>query len=164
MKRQTKPNAWSCEITALAITLNTPVLELIRELGHDGGEVIFPLLPEPQCRRGFHSQEIIMLAWRRGFAMTPIELYPTLLANDHSLTHQVWEKTEEEHQERFTGIVWESFGILEGRGITCQHAVHNQYGTLYDPDPSGTVYPFSFQDCEAQGFYPSRLWVFTRWQ
>jgi len=163
MRRQIKPNAWSCAITALAMTLGIPVLELVKELDHDGSKVIFPLLPDPQCRRGFHSQELIMLAWRHRFAMTPIELYPTILANDHSVIHPVWEKTEEEYKERFTGIVRESAGILEGEGHTCHHAVHNNAGTLYDPDPSGTIYPFSFQDCEAQGFYPSRLWVFTRW-
>jgi hypothetical protein len=161
MKHQRKPNAWSCAITALAMTLDTPVSELIRELGHDGGEVIFPLLKEPQCWRGFHSQEIIRIAFKRGFAMTPIELFSSILATDHSKTHKVWGETYS--RAFFMGVVNSTFGILEGHGTTCQHAVYNRYGTLYDPDPSGTVYPFSFQDCEAQGFYPSRLWVFTRW-
>jgi hypothetical protein len=149
-------------ITALAMTLDIPVSELVEDVGHDGSEVIFPLLKEPMCRKGFHSQEIVRLAFKSGFAMTPFELFPTIMANDHSTTHKVWDETYS--RAFFMGAVNSTSGILEGRGTSCKHAVHNSCGTLYDPDPNGTVYPFSFQDCEAQGFHPSRLWIFTRWQ
>lgn len=61
----------------------------------------------------------------------------------------------------FMGFLRETFGILEGNGSECPHAVHNFYGNLFDPDPGGTIYKFSHRDCEAQDFFPTRLWIFT---
>lgn len=162
MNHQRKPNAWSCAITALAMTLDILVEDVISEAGHNGGEIIFPLLEEPMCRKGFHSQEIVRIAWRHGFAMTPLELFPRILAKDHSKTHKVWEQTETEHRARFMGVLNSTFGILEGHGKRCHHAVCNHYGQIFDPDPGVPVYDFSFENCEKREFYASQLWIFTR--
>ena len=75
---QLKPNRWSCSITAMAMALETPVQHLIEHLGHDGSEIVFPQLKDPMYRRGFHSQELIQLAWDWGYAVTPFELAPTI--------------------------------------------------------------------------------------
>ena len=75
---QLKPNKWSCAVTAFAMALHVPVQELIQEIGHDGSEIVFPELEEPMRRRGFHSQELIYAAWKRGFTVTPIELMPVI--------------------------------------------------------------------------------------
>ena len=162
MNHQRKPNAWSCAITALAMTLDIPVEDVVAEAGHDGGEIIFPLLEEPKCRKGFHLQELIMIAWRHGYAMTPIELFPLILATDHSKTHKVWDQTEATYRARFMAGVNLYPGILEGRNKRCHHAVYNHRGQIYDPDPCMPVYDFSFANCEKRGFYASQLWIFTR--
>jgi len=156
--RQIKPNAWSCSITALAMTLDIPVSEVITEIGHDGSEIIFPNMDEPMRRRGFHSQELVEIAWHHGYAMTPIEFFPRLRANNGSETVHIW--GESFSTVRFFGAIEGSLGILEGNGRKCQHAVHNFYGNLYDPDPSGSVY--KVDDHKKHDFYPTRLWVFTR--
>ncbi len=159
MNHQVKPNAWSCVITALAMTLDIPVEDVIKEAGHDGSEIIFPLLEEPQCRKGFHFQELVKIAWRHGYAMTPIELFPRILATDHSKTHKVWGQTE--CRARFMAAISSTFGILEGRGKRCHHAVHYRYGQIYDPDSGVLVYEFSFENCEKRKFYTSQLWIFS---
>ncbi len=162
MNHQVKPNQWSCAITALAMALHLPVEEVVAEAEHDGSEIIFPLLEEPACRKGFHSQELVRIAWHHGFAMTPVELCPMILSTDHSETHKVWSQTETKHQERFKCIIETTFGILEGHGKRCQHAVYNHYGQIYDPDPGVPVYEFSFEGCEKREFYVNQLWIFTR--
>jgi len=162
MNRQVKPNAWSCAITALAMALDIPVKNVIEEAGHDGSEIIFPLLMEPACRKGFHSQELVQIAWRHGYAMTPVELFPMILATDHSKTHHVWYQTEAEYRARFMRIINSTCGILEGRGKRCHHAVYNCYGQIFDPDPGMLVYEFSFANCEKRKFYASQLWICMR--
>jgi hypothetical protein len=152
---QRKPNRWSCAVTAFAMALGVPVEQLIREVGHDGSEIIFPDLPEPMRRRGFHSQELIEAAWKRGFACTPIQLMP-VVQGPHDYVVQFGSG----NWTRFTGFIDTTFGVLEGRGRRCNHAVHYRYGKVWDPD--GHVYAYSREACESRGFYGNRLWVFTR--
>ena len=59
---QKQPNRWSCLVTAFAMALDTPLDELIRLLGHDGSEIIFPNNNDPHNRRSFHPQEILDVA------------------------------------------------------------------------------------------------------
>jgi hypothetical protein len=157
---QRKPNQWSCAITALAMALHRPVAEVVAEAGHDGSEIIFPHLMEPMKRRGFHHQELIMIAWRHGYSMTPLELFPRTLSTDGQHTYSVC--GEVQGRARFTKAVKGSCGILEGIGHRCSHAIYNHYGQLYDPDPDVAVYDFSQKDCEYHGFYANRLWIFQR--
>ena len=162
MKHQRKLNRWSCAITALAMALRLPVEKIVEEAGHDGGEIVFPHLSEPMCRQGFHSQELVRIAWQHGYAMTPIELFPQTMSNDGIHTHLVWWQDDSVIQERFAKTVEASFGILEGHGNQCHHAVYNSGGMLHDPDPGVPNYGFSFAACKERNFYPNRLWVFTR--
>lgn len=69
MELQLQPNCWSCYPTALAMCLDKPVAEVIKELGHDGGEILFPWEPAPFCFRGFADREIIDYAWANGYYM-----------------------------------------------------------------------------------------------
>lgn len=59
LKNQIQPNRWSCLITAWAMVLGEPVLDLISELGHDGSKIMIQNVPEPLCRRGFFNPEIL---------------------------------------------------------------------------------------------------------
>ena len=156
---QLKPNQWSCSVTAFAMALRFPVQQLIEELGHDGSEIIFPDLPEPMCRRGFHAQELILAAWRHDFACTPLELFPQTRSNCGQHTYRVG---MEDHLcwGRFKECIVTTFGILEGHGKSCHHAVHYRYGYIWDPD--GDQYFYSRQACEDRGFFGNRLWIFSR--
>ncbi len=71
-----KPNSWSCLPTAFATVLNCLPELLIKKCGHDGSEIVFPGLPEPQCRRAFHIQEMIGICLDWGYLVTPIIPYP----------------------------------------------------------------------------------------
>ena len=73
MKLQKKPNRWSCLITAFAMVLDMDVHDLIKLVGHDGSTIMWPDLPEPQCRRAWHPQEIINAIWKLGFSTTVFE-------------------------------------------------------------------------------------------
>ena len=45
-------------------------------VGHDGGSIIFPDLPEPENRHGHNIYELIWAAVNLGYAVTPIPLQP----------------------------------------------------------------------------------------
>lgn len=78
MLLQSSPNWWSCLPTAFAACFGIPVRDLIKELGHDGSEMLFPEDPEPFCRRGFHIQEFIKPCLMRGLAPVFIEAQPSI--------------------------------------------------------------------------------------
>lgn len=161
MHLQKKPNRWSCSITALAMALETPVADIIKEAMHDGGEIIFPHLNEPMCRKGFHSQELVRIAWLHGFAMTPLEMVPMTRATTGTHSHPVWDLPEGKLFKRFKNVILNTWGIVEGLSNRCGHTMHYDNGTLYDPD--GYTYKYSRKECESRGFYVNRLWVFTRY-
>ena len=146
---QRQPNSWSCAPTAWAMAFNCPVEEVIRELGHDGSRVQWPDEPEPKRRRGFHSQEFVRLALKHNYSVMPIELFPVL--NDLTLE---WG----DNFEYFKNIIRSSFGVIEGQGHRCKHAVAYDHGLVYDP--AGRVYPYSKKECEAQDFYTQCAWRF----
>ncbi len=162
MNHQVKPNAWSCAITALAMTLDIPVEDVVKEAGHNGGKIVFPRLDEPMCRQGFHSQELVRIAWRHGYSMTPLELFPQTLSSDGTHSHLVWSEDNSLVRARFEAGVHLYPGILEGQGYQCHHAVYNSYGQIYDPDPGMPVYEFSFENCEKRQFYVQRFWIFQQ--
>jgi hypothetical protein len=161
MVLQLKPNQWSCAITSLAMTLRRPVADLVEQIGHNGGEIIFPDLPEPLCRRGFHDQELIHLAWQHGYTSTAIELNPQIIPEEGGEGHRVYFGDDpRDNWARFTGTIRATMGILMGQSGRCQHAVHYRFGHIYDPD--GCEYPYSVDACEDHGLYGNRLLVLSR--
>ena len=77
MRRQQQPNSWSCLATSFAMVLDIPLKQLIEECGHDGSAIHWPSLGNPFCRRGFHIQELIRIAYNHGVGMVPFEAKPT---------------------------------------------------------------------------------------
>jgi hypothetical protein len=141
------------------MAIGIPVQRLIEEFGHDGGEVIFPDQPEPMCRRGFHSQELVQVAWNHGFACTPIELFPVILSTDGQSTRRLF-LNEPNCWARFEDYIRTTRGVLEGVCVKAHHAVHYSHGEIFDPD--GYQYAYSPKDCEAHGLHGKRLWIFTQ--
>lgn len=78
MKIQKQPNPYSCLATAIAIAADIDIENMIRELGHDGSEIIFPNAPEPSNHRGFHPQEFPRILRRRSLAMMEMSNFLTI--------------------------------------------------------------------------------------
>jgi len=137
------------------MALNIAVEDIFKELGHDGSLIMWSDLPEPMCRRGFHIQELIEIALRRGFAVTPFELSPVLRCCDKEFCF-------DEQWTKFASVVNNSIGVLTGSGIRTHHAVAYYYGQIFDSD-SG-VYDYSKAACEARLFYANCAWRVDRRQ
>lgn len=75
---------WSCLLDSFCMVLNIDPKIAIDFLGHDGSDRVWPNHIEPYCRRGFHIQEMIMLALQYNHTVTEIQTVsccaPTLIA------------------------------------------------------------------------------------
>lgn len=138
---QRQPNAWSCILCAVAMALDEGWRKLIGEIGHDGSEIVLPTLPDPARRRGFHLQELIPLALKRGFAVTPLEALPYSTPDGKS-EFPVDFKIKPE--KRFQLYMVHSRGILTGLAHQWRHAVAWNGEKIYDS--RGLIYPFL--DCK----------------
>lgn len=120
------------------MVLSYDVDKLIALLGHDGSEIAWPQFEEPLCRRGFHIQELIFIAWRNfSRTFTPFEAIPLLRCRDGevidipSLPAPTWRMPE---------VMQHSWGIITGATMRGQpHAVAWDGEQIYDPN--GTTYP-----------------------
>ncbi len=159
MKLQKKLERWQCAVTAFAMALDCPVTELMLCLGHDGGEIIFPDLPEPANRRSHNIYELIQVAVDLGYAVTPIPLRPAINpGNDPA--RQIVIGTDEENWSRFTRQLLVSRGVIECQGPHCYHLLAYEKGYIFDPD--GFEFPYSRQACEQCGLYTYCLWRVDR--
>ena len=77
MKLQRTKGLWTCLPASFATLLGLTLDEMLQQIGHDGSEVVFEGLPDPECRRAFHPQEMIDVCESHGYAVTPIEARPT---------------------------------------------------------------------------------------
>lgn len=162
MKLQRKPNRWSCIATAFAMALDIPVAEVFRIVGHDGSEVVFPELPEPIGRRGLHLQECLDVCRQRGFAATPVELFPMIrptLMPGHKPGPDVvvrFGQTDDANWQRFTQLIRTTSGVIEGIGRRSMHAVAYRQGQIFDPE--GDQYDYSRTACEERDFFTRTAW------
>ena len=118
---------WSCLAESAAMALGISYEELIEAVGHNGSTIIFPELPDPGCRRGFHMQEIIDVAIKKGFAVTPIEPLPC------STPDGLRVYTVGFTVERFQNHLAEGAGIVTGMKRKWRHAVFWNRGVHFDP-------------------------------
>jgi len=138
--------------------LDIPVATLLDAVGHDGSKVIFPNLPEPARRQGFHVQEFVHVALRHGFAVTPTELFPVLASADERQTHTVL--YPDNNWKRFADVLAGSRGVIDGKGFRFGHAVAYDHGRVFDP--KGCEYDYSRIACEAHQFYTRCAWRIDR--
>ena len=137
------------------MALDVPVAELIESIGHDGSEIIWPDLPDPMCRRGFHSQELIEECLRRGRSCTPIEWYPSIAPASGSDVYPIF--TPAWSVTRARDYLKRSNSVLECEGRRWRHAVNNAHETIYDP--CGQQY--DFPELIRRGLEPYRIWIIT---
>ena len=149
MYLQKQNERWQCAVTSFAMVLNMPVADLIAEIGHDGGT--FPVGLEDH--RGFHVQEFIDCCLNRGFAVTPIEVFPVLMdaQGHHWAGHHL---NQRDLKERFLDTLFTSRGVIEGQGLRCGHMVAYDRGRIYDP----CGHQYSYLDLNLFNFEPLCAW------
>jgi len=149
MYLQKKPRRWQCGITSFAMALDVPVADLIAEIGHDGG-AIPQALDHP---RGFHVQELIDCCLKRGFAATPVEIFPVLMDPEghHWAGHLL---NLHDLNLRFYDTLYTTRGVIEGMGLRTGHMVAYDRGSIYDPDG----YEYSSADFGIYNFEPLCAW------
>lgn len=125
---QNSPNAWSCLPTAFAIALEVPVQQVIADIGHDGSEIIFDGYPEPLCRRGFHTSELIDYCLViHGLYVSLIPLAVRLWTSDNRMFFDIYSK--EDSERRFECYLdYKRVVFLEPT-----HAVAYDGEKVYDP-------------------------------
>ena len=128
---------------------------MLAAIGHDGSEIVFPTLPEPLCRRCFHVQELVQVALSRGFAVTPVELFPVLQPTEVGPFRNTV-LYRDNNWQRFEATIRASRGVIDGTGARFGHTVGYGHGRIYDP--KGSVYDYSRLACEAHQFHTRCAW------
>ena len=160
MKLIQKPYKWGCLITSFAMALDVSVATLEQMIGHNGSDVLYPEVPDPFGRRGFHVQELIHVAWALGWSVTPYELLPSL---QHALPRQRI-KIEIDRPggnwQQFERMLRSTRGVVTGAGRYSGHAIAYDGPTIFDPD--GWTYEYSDKNCRERGFHTQCLWMVTK--
>lgn len=131
MKLILQKNRWSCVVTSFAMVLDVPVLSILEIVKHDGSEIYWPELPEPNCRRGFHIQEMIDVCYLLGALVTPFQARPTSISAGANFLRIP--QTFVSPEERITRALTKK-GILIGETLDGQkHAVAWDGERVFDP-------------------------------
>lgn len=112
------PNGWSCVACAFANLLSVPLGDLLKQVGHDGSQIISDDLAEPLCRRGFHTQEFTKIAYGLGYVFSQWNLEP-LLSPFGDYNHL----TVIDHRDFVQDLISKSQGIMLGQGVLHAHTV-----------------------------------------
>jgi hypothetical protein len=106
------------------------VQSLLKAIGHDGSEIWWPFLPEPNCRRTFHIQEMIDFSWKYGYNVTPFEALPMSIGRADAEPVNV-----PLNPTRLIPIMANQEGVLTGVTLLGQaHAIAWDGLSCYDPD------------------------------
>jgi hypothetical protein len=139
------------------MVLGMTFADIVLELGHAGDD--FPYA-DGTTRRGFHVQECIDLAFKRGYAVTEIQAYygfrPSPTSNE-----QIPAQELSKCVERFVGYAKDCpLGVITGElkrhdGSRIGHAVAWDGNKIYDP--RGKVY--TLHKAEENDFFVCSLWM-----
>lgn len=95
----------ACFATVLRIKLE----DVFDYCNHDGSYIAWGDLPEPQCRIGFHTQEMISLALAHGYFVTPVARgWYTARANRELVAMA----NEEKAESRFHSYLRNYYGVM----------------------------------------------------
>lgn len=134
MNLQLSPNRWSCLPTAFAIALNIPVSDILNRIGHNGDTIVWPDLPEPQRRIGFHIQELIDVSYDLGYYVIQFQAMPHSKGNYEVEAVPIGTSPE----VRLTKVMKHK-GVITGTTLRkSRHAVAWDGEWVYDPN--GDVY------------------------
>jgi len=157
-------NRWSCSVQAAAKVMCIPTQRLIDEIGHDGGAIAFPDLPEPMCRAGFHSQEIQDAALRLGWAIMTLELVPQATPEGVHIRDVF---TEEQLKQRFYWYRFSYHGIASGQRFNAPQWHYNVWLCGDNPgkdddDPGGTWFDAGGRELEAPNIQLAYFFAFVK--
>lgn len=139
METLVQPNSWSCFPTALAMVARVPLEDVLRIIGHDGSDILYPqYTTDPYPRRAFNSQDIMYAGLKLGIALVPFDdfYYEPTGKDEGGIQHSCKEITDK------LCLTHDAVIIGEMRGSN--HAVAWNSGRQLIHDPStGTRYPSS---------------------
>ncbi len=130
MTLQLQPNRWSCLATAFAMALDINVEDLIKDLGHDGSQILFPELDE-NGRAGHHIQEIMDYCLANSVRVVtidamPLSKYPGFEGRQYC--------SDEHLQGRMAHYLENYYGVLAGSTKEgYNHAVAWNGEKIYNP-------------------------------
>ena len=112
-----------CLVRAFSQVLDKPLDELIKGLGHDGSEEIWP-----GFTRGFHIQEFVHLCYKYGYTLTPFE-WETIQA-----PRETCEPYHQDFSEKVRPILKTTKGVIIGYSTQTGvgHAVASFHGKVYN--------------------------------
>lgn len=131
MELQRSPNSWSCLPTSLAILIGRTVQDVIQFYSHDGSEKVNDL-PEPYCYRGFTVTETFDVAYKLGWLLTDVDVFP----HRDDINEPIF--SEDEALDRLELYLYHP-GLLCGKITEKPHATAWDGKQIYDP--TGFIYP-----------------------
>lgn len=78
-------NKASCLVDAFSAVAQISPEAIVKHIGHDGLEVLWPELPEPFCFRGFHIQEVLKALLHWGVTASHFEREMLSAPNDNQI-------------------------------------------------------------------------------
>ncbi len=168
LRLEVKPNQWNCLATAMAMALDISTADFFASAGHDGSEIIYQGFPEPINRRGHHIQEAVHVATKRGFSVTPFQLFPqTAPAKVTRGHHQPYVVRYDNHErlhhnwDLFKDLIATTRGVIEcDQKSPGGHALAYDNNYIFDPD--GRSFHYSREALEELGLFSKCLWRVTK--
>lgn len=127
---QEQPTTHSCLPTAFAIILGIPARQIIRELGHDGTEIVFPKAEGRWSFKGWHPQELVTYCWANGWSVTRFD---RTYGSRNSTTDETYFYDEYDLRSVMLPSV-------NGVAVTRKHAYAFADGWLIDPKDGEKIY------------------------
>lgn len=121
-------NDWSCTPTAFSIVTGISYNDLIKEIGHDGSEIISDKYDELNNRRGFLIQECILAVLKFGFATISFDPLPAIILPDGEL-----------------------YGITKENDKYIKQLLKNNYGVLSASNRHSYAWMYDYAYCPTNG-------------
>ena len=133
MRLQTmKQGEHLCMLYSLAMLINVPAEELLKELGTNPGQKLWPYLPEPLCYRGVCIEECQDLLYKRRKILAKLNVFPAVMSCSKAEPYNLY--TEDTAKQRIMAYLERADCIIEGLLPTgVRHAVACDGVQIYDP-------------------------------
>ncbi len=147
MTLQLQPNRFTCLATAFAMALDVNVEDLIKGLGHDGSEILFPELGE-RGQRGHHIQELFDYCLANSIRIVTIDAMPLSRYKD---TEPKMFLSQDAMNLRMANYLENYFGVLAGTTEHgCNHAVAWNGEKIFNP---AGIIETNFEHLEIMHFF-----------
>lgn len=112
MRLISQPEKWQCGLAAFAMLFDLSLESAVQTLGHDGSEILYPELKEPECRKGFTIPELVDAAYKLDHALIQFDAVPiTMDANEK--VRSIYPEVELE--SRLMRILAQGEGLILGQ-------------------------------------------------